>query len=228
MRRYGIGYWLVIFFACSLVQAQERLYSVSLSSSFTTTAKLFYAPDDPDLFIRQQHHPIDNVIGFGIDIRRSMEETSLQIGLSAEYLSKSEQFTIPRSSDRVSDGFIAVPMEITGYFIIPFSSETMQLYMGGGGGVYWGTRKYEYNTVRALTVERNLGYGIHILSGIQYSLSPVFAVRSELKFRDVQFNVSNAFPPTSRDRLYPDSGIPFPSRISIDGINLSIALVTRF
>jgi len=231
MQRNGIVYFTVILVLCSSLRAQERLFSVSINGSFTTSSKLFYAADDPDFFIRQQHHPLDNVFGIGIDVRRAIEETGLQIGLSAEYLSKTEKITIPRSSDRVSDGFIAVPIEITGYFIIPFSSETMQLYMGGGGGIYWGTRRYEYNNIRSLTVERNVGYGIHILSGVQYSLTPKLALRSELKFRDIQFSVTNTFPPSysfGNTKTSQNNDIPFSSRISIDGMNLSLGLVARF
>jgi hypothetical protein len=224
-------YVIALLLLCSSIQAQERLYSVSLCGSFTTSAKLFYAPDDPDYFSRHLYLPIDNTFGFGFDIRRSIEETGLQIGVSAEYLSKTEQFTLPQTSIKVNDGFIAVPIEATGYFIIPFSSDDVQLYMGGGGGVYWGTRIYDYNSIKAQVTGRKLGYGIHILSGLQYNFHPLFALRSEVKFRDIQFTVTNAFPPNGRQGILAtnqNSTLPFNSRISIDGMQISLGLVSKF
>lgn len=213
---------------CSPLRAQKRLYSVSLSGSFTASSKLFYFPTDPDFFNRQLHLSLENVFGFGIDVRGTIEETGLQIGLGTEYLSKREQFTLPRSFDKVTDGFIAVPVELTGYFTIPFSSEEIQLYMGGGGGIYFGSRIYEYNNIRAFTIERTPGYGIHVLSGIQYNFHPSMALRGEMKFRDVQFTVTNAFPPHFNSGTSVQDTSPFKSRISIDGMNLTLGIVAKF
>lgn len=220
-----------LIIVCSSAFAQEQLYSISVGGSFTTSSKLFYAPNDPDFYIRHQHFLFDNILGFSIDLRRSIEGTGLQIGINAEYLSATKELTLPQTSGKVKDGFIVIPIEVTGYFMIPFSSETFQIYMGGGGGCYWGNRVYVFNNVRATTVDSKMGYGIHILSGVQYTLLSPIAVRCEVKFRDIQFKTTNIFPHSYSGGMkteYPGNGFPLDSRVSVDGMNVSLGLVVNF
>ena len=227
-----IGLSILFTVACP---AQERLYSLTVSGSFTTSSKLFHHPNDPDELIRSQFLPIHDLVGVGIDIRRSIESMRIQVGLSVEYISKKESFSLPISgADQpvpVKDGFTAVPIELSGYFIIPVGNETIQLFMGGGGGMYIGARQYQYADVSAPAIDRKVGYGIHVLSGLQYALKPTLSLRSELKFRDIQFESVNKFTASTaayRGRIIALDQSPFPSRISIDDMTLTLSLAFHF
>ena len=217
---------LLLFCATASV-AQQSLYTVAVSSSYTTSAKLFYNPNASD-YNRSEFFPLDNIFGFGIEVRRAFVEGIVQVGASAEYLSKSERFFKPITSSTYvqgKDGFTAFPIEFSGYVAIPFNSETVHMYIGGGAGVYIGKRVYEYAGVESQTIAQQLGYGIHILTGFEYVIRPSLVLLGELKFRDVQFETTNAF--SSRAGFTPPYSGPFSSRFSIDGMTLKVGLATR-
>lgn len=225
---------LILLCGAIPLRAQEYLYAVSVGSSLTTSSTFSYNPGDPEESLRGLNHTLNGIFGFGVDIRRSLESGRIWIGLSTEIISKQESFTIPLDATTaypITNGYIAVPVELTGYFVIPFSGDVLRLMMGGGGGVYWGDRRYEKADVRAETVERHVGYGIHVLSGLEYAFSSRVALRSEVKFRNVQFDIVSKM---SRDytlyqgKVVPLDREPFASRIMLDGMVVNLSLVFRF
>ncbi len=234
MRRAYSCIVALLFILAAHGRAQERLYTVSASGTFTTSSKIFLNIGSADELTRNQFLPLDNLFGMSIDIRRQFEESSIQLGLNIEYISRTESYALPQSYNKsipLIDGFTAIPVELSGYFTIPIGDEMIQLYMGGGGGLYFGERTYKIADVTAITVERNPGVGIHILSGIQYTLSPLFSLRSELKFRNVQFETINKFLQTTA--TYQGTSIsldqqPLDSRISINSMTVTLGLVARF
>jgi hypothetical protein len=70
--------------------------------------------------------------------------------------------------------------------------------------------------------------GIHVLTGLDFSLTSILRIRSELKFRDPQFDVRNTFNQSSvvydgvRIRLDQN---PATTRINLNGIAYSAGLV---
>jgi hypothetical protein len=211
--------------------AQEHPYTISLFGSFTTSSKLFHHPDAADELTRSQFMPLGDIFAGGIDARRSIENLRIEVGLSIEYIEKTSVFGLPASaSDNipVRDGFTAVPVELTGYFMIPVGGEEIELYMGGGAGVYFGTRHYQIAGAEAKTVGHRTGYGIHVLSGIRYRMQSRLFLRSEVKFRDVQFETVNQFDQPATSYLgivVPLDQQPMVSRINIDGLALSLGIV---
>jgi len=210
--------------------AQDRPYSISVLGTYTTSSKLFHHPNDPDELLRSEFLPLDDIFSFGLDARKSFDAIRLQVGVSLEYLRRTDLFDLPTGNTTltVRDGFAVYPLEVTGYFLIPVGSDQVRFYMGGGGGMYIGERIYEYNAVAAKPTEHPPGFGIHIVSGIEYFLNPVVSLRGELKFRDVQFETTNRFPPNAvlSDPNFALVGgtQPFQSRINIDGMTMNIGL----
>ena len=202
--------------------------------SFTTSSKIFHHASDPDEFVRNQYFPVDHIFGAGIDLRRSIESIGIQLGINVDYISKSEQFNFPVTTSRTvpaSDGFIAIPVELSGYFIIPVGDELVQLYMGGGIGMYIGHRRYAIADVEAPALGKQVQTGIHIVSGVQYSIIPALALRSEIKFRNVQFETTNKFLKSSAQ--YKGLNISLPqqpitSRVNIDGMLVTFGIVYIF
>ena len=233
MRFLSMVFFIIAAFLPVLSPAQSRLYSLSISGTYTSSSKIFFNPNASDDFVRNQNFPLDNIFGVRADVRRYIEDWSVWIGLSTEWLSKSDVIDQPVSNTTtvpVNDGYIAIPVELTGYFVVPFSSEMVQLYIGGGGGVYFGERLYQEAGVNAGVVDRSAGLGIHVLSGLQFNIEPALAIRCEAKFRNVQFKSKNAF--TAPVAFYNGASIPldqtpFESRISIDGMVTALSLVYR-
>jgi hypothetical protein len=215
--------------------AQEHPYSAAVFGSFTTSSKLFPHPNDVDEFISNQFLPLDNIFSAGIDIRRSLEPLRIQIGISVEYISKSESFsTLPDSEGNTiasQDGFTAIPVELSGYFPVPVGGEKIQMYIGGGAGVYFGSRHYAYAGSPSVSVEHKTGVGIQILSGVEYMIGRSVSLRSEVKFRNVQFETTNQF--TRTVTVYQNSVVslsqePMASRINIDGMTMTLQMVFHF
>ena len=128
--RYARTCLIVLMLGGTVVApAQERHYSVTMFGAFTTSSKLFPHPNDVDEFTRGQFLPLDDIFSIGVEFRREIKAIRVQLGLSAEYISKSDLINVPDSLTTipVKDGFKAVPIELTGYFVIPFSGDRIQL-----------------------------------------------------------------------------------------------------
>lgn len=215
------------------VYSQDHPYSIALSGSITTTSRLYVNPYSTDQASRNQSLTIDGIWGIGIDIRRDIQGNHLSAGLSTEYLGSYEEYTIEETSGTnitPKDGYIAIPVELTGYFSIPLGTETFHMYIGGGIGVYFGERRYQIAGLSSHIVERKPVPGIHVVSGFEFDITSILFLRTELKFRDVQFETSNVFTP---DQSYPGVTLPhgwkpFTSRVSIDGILINTGIAFRF
>ena len=202
--------------------SQDMKFSVAVKGNFTTGSQLFPNPNSADEFQRAQFFPIEDFFGYGVEIQYQIPETFLALGLSADYI----RATISRSSGSASappvkDGYRVIPVELTGYFLIPVSGPTFGVYMGGGVGGYFGRRIYEVAGVQAQTTDVGHGFGIHVLGGVKYRLTESFGLNLEMKFRDLQFKTTNEF--TSSRVIY--NGMvfslpqgPFASRVHTDGV----------
>lgn len=208
---------LVLCLAAGSVSVGEvKPYSLGVKGNFTFSSRLFTNIGAPDDFTRSQYTSIENIFGYGIDVRRAIDDTRLEVGISVEYLSAREKF-LSRTAV-VEDGFWAVPVELTGYFVIPFSTEHARLYIGGGVGAYWGGRELTVGDVKRDVLDIQPGIGIHVLTGFQYGLNGWFALRSELKFRDIQFEST----------VRSGHNEPTRARINVDGMVVDAAVVVRF
>ncbi|HEX9006293.1 MAG TPA: hypothetical protein VF889_03290, partial [Bacteroidota bacterium] len=138
--------------------------------------------------------------GYGAEVRYFFPEAHVALGLSVEYLQATVDRPITTANTGavipVSDGYTVVPIEFTGYFLIPFSGPTFGVYMGGGAGVYPGWRQYSVGNVASSSGTMAPGAGIHVLAGVSYRPISRLTILGEMKFRDLQFKTSNSFPGT--------------------------------
>ena len=214
--------------------AGDGPFTVYVRGNLTTSSLLYTHPDSPDPITRGESVEFAGFFGTGAELRYRLPESNVAIGLSADYirarsLGKIQAF--PGTVIPVEDGYTVVPVEVTGYFIIPFSSETFGVYMGGGGGIYFGQRTHRLGTTDAALVKSAPGAGIHVLGGITYRFYGAFEAAFEMKFRDVQFKNTNAF---TESRIRYESVFvnvdqqPFTSRTQTDGIVFQIGIGFSF
>jgi len=236
LRRIHASICLVMMWAHTS-SAGDRPYSVGLYGSYTTTSKIFFNPEAANEVERNRFFDVDNIFSLGLDVRRDISY-NLRVGLSVEYISASTKVT-PIVRDRTGrffelaeeDGYRLIPVELSGYFIIPFSSDRVKVYMGGGVGLYLGERRVEVVGITAETLEKNAGFGIHVMSGVEYRITPILLLRGEMKFRDPQVESTNKFPegPFQEDgHTFLFQQGPFRSRINIDGITFNVGTVLQF
>ncbi len=230
--------WMVICIlmigAVFSAYAQEPLYELGLYGTFTTSSKLFHHPNDPNELLRDEYLPIDGIFSGGIDVRRMIEPIHLQLGLGIEYIRKvTSEDNVAGNGAVVTDrnGYEVIPIEASAYFYIPIGTKDLKFYMGGGGGMYLGRRIYWIGNAEAATVSTQPGFGIHVLSGVDYMFSSRWSVRGELKFRNVQFRSTNQF---SSSTTYSNGSLvtldqqPQDSRINVDGMVINAGIAFHF
>jgi hypothetical protein len=213
-----------VFLAAVPARAQDGGLSVVLKGNYTTSAQIFPNPNASDPFARSQSFSLEDFLGGGVEVRYRIPGSTLAFGVSVDRIAAETQRVISSTTGRgvpVDDGYSAIPVELTGYFIIPVSTEQVGIFMGGGAGVYFGRRTYRVAGVEAPVVSTSPGFGIHVLAGLSYSFTEWFSLVGEMKFRDLQFTSSNAF---SVPRITYNGAVitvgqdPFASRVNTDGI----------
>lgn len=228
--KWAAVFILTIIFS-EMLPASNRQHSTTFFGSFTSSSKLFHHSNDSDPFLKNQFISFDNIFGIGIDHRITFTQKNFSLGLSFEYLTSkaqeshqiifSEEFTI-------SDGFYAIPIELSVYYSIPLGFKSFNFFMGGGIGLYLGGRLLEINNQKIQTARCSPGAGIHITTGWDYDIFANVSVRNEIKFRDVQFSSQLKNQYTEKSSSLPITIESTDSRMSIDGLQLTLGLVLKW
>jgi hypothetical protein len=213
---------------------QERMFTVVARGSLNTTGRLFPNPHSADPVARAQSYSFSDFYGVGAELQYHFSGSNVFLGLSSEYIRNSGSRSITASAQRsvpVEDYYRVIPVEVTGYFRIPVTDGAFSIVMGGGAGVYFGDRYYTTAGVEAPTTASSMGYGIHVLGGFGYRVNGWFSVSADVKFRDAQFQTTNAF--QVPNVKYGDIFVslpqrPFESSIHTDGMVIQIGLGVNF
>ena len=225
---------VVIWSSCLPLLSQERNLTILVKGNLTTRTSLFLNPNSPDAVARAQSLDLVDFFGSGVEIKYVFPRSSLAVSLSADYLRFKEPAPIRvsfRTDVPAEDGYVAVPVEATGYFIIPASGQTVKIFMGGGAGVYFGRREYALAGVEAPVTDTRPGFGIHVLGGVSYHFTDRFALVWEMKFRDLQFHSTNAFRVSQipyQGSFINVSQTPFESSVQTDGIIFQLGAAVSF
>lgn len=226
---------LVTALAAPPLQAGEARFTLIAKGNLTTSSQLFVNPDAVDLPARGQSVPITNSFGFGAELRYRFSETNIALGISADYIrahTSTDIAAFPSTTIRVDDGYTVVPVELTGYFVIPFSGETFGIFIGGGPGLYFGRRIYRIGDTEAGVSGNPVpGFGIHVLTGVRYRVEGPFEAVFEMKFRDLQFRSENAFassPIRASNVLINVGTQPFSARTQTDGVVFQLGIAFSF
>lgn len=209
----------------------------SFNYNFTTSSKLFLYPNAEDPILKEQFVPIDNITSYAIELRVGISENFV-LGLSGEYMTavnNDSRFVVggPTGSMLISiqDGFEVYPVELSAYYIMPFSTEDFHFYIGGGLGLYFGNHIRNFGDADVTTIRQDLGYGIQVSTGMDYLVTDFFSFRGELKFRDPQFDMQSKYSKTEviiGGRLYEVNNEVFDSKVNINGITVGLGLVVHF
>lgn len=212
--------------------AQEASILVSIKGNLTTASRLFPNANSTSGFERADYFPLENSMGFGVEVRYVIPQTQLAFGISSEYIrARVDKTSNSQSGVPVEDGYRVVPVELTGYFLIPVSGPSFGLYMGGGCGAYFGRRLYRIGDVEAVALNSSTGFGIHVLGGMSYRFTDWFALELEMKFRDVQFESTDRFTVSRinyNGRVVNINQDPRYSRVRTDGVVFQLGTAFNF
>jgi hypothetical protein len=214
--------------------AQERAFSVVVKGNLSTAGHVFLNPHATDPVARSQATSVTDFFGYGIEVRYHVPGSLLAIGLSTDRIACMQTSDVRLGAGRTvpeEEGYVVIPVELTGYFLIPITDGPFGVYMGGGVGVYYGERRYALAGASAASTASTPGFGIHVLGGMHYRFTEVFSLSMELKFRDAQFEGTNAFAaPSARygATVVTLPGKPFDSSIHTDGMVLQLGAAYSF
>jgi hypothetical protein len=211
--------------------SQNNVYSVSVKGNYTTTARLYPLNEQNDLSPLYPYYSIDNIYGYGLEVRRRIFTDDLFIGLAGEYVFGNITNKSPVPGVYYNDGFDFYLLELNGILVIPFSTEKVKVYIGGGVNSSLGTRKRTLLDVASESVGHPISFGIQVLTGIEYIFLNKYSVRWEMKFRDPMVDAENKFNVKQikyNNVNYNISSTPFKSKINLDGIAFELGISYLF
>ncbi|MBM4169456.1 MAG: hypothetical protein FJ215_09920 [Ignavibacteria bacterium] len=236
MARHAISatFGLVLLFAeTAAAQDPDWITSLTLRGSYTSSSKLFLNPDASSSELRAQHDELKDVPGVGLEVRYKAEGSDFFFSLTVDGLKKIRRSTQPITNVSshqflpFEDGFLLVPIELSGNVYVPLGSETIRLSMGGGIGAYYAERMLTLGDTRAPSTAGFLGYGIHVRGNFEYRVFRSTYVFFEMRFRDPEVEVTNRFP--EEGVSYRGTRVPLPaneikSKINVDGIGFAVGV----
>lgn len=227
---------LCVFFLISYqANAQfNKTISVALNAVYNTSANIYLSPNSSDLFLRNNSFLIEHIFNPSIDLRYRLSE-SILIGFNTELMRTTAigpNLTVFMNNSTVTinveDGFELVPLELSAYYVLPFSTEHIYFLMGGGAGYYLGSHIRKFGDAEVSNLERKASYGIHVSLSMDYLIKEYLSIRGEMKFRDPQFAVKSKY---NKQEVNYDGKIirlvqnSFDSKVNVDGVTFVLGLV---
>jgi hypothetical protein len=201
--------------------ANDHELTLSLKGTFTTSTRFTYNLERVNTY--SEERAITSNLGYGADLRWNILWDRFYIGLSGEKIHGMDSWSVlyPQFDYLAvpyTEGFEVTAVELSGYYVVPVSTEQIRFYLGGGLGMYDGTRNHSIAGVNAETISSASYMGIHVMTGIDYRLFRSFGLRFEIKFRDPHFDVTSRFEQPSAE--YGGRRIALPQAEDVTKVNL--------
>ena len=236
MKAKYVVIFLLAFPSTLLCQYNGSFISIGVYGVYTTSASIFLNPNASDVVIRNQSFVIEDITNPGADIRIRISEP-LILGLNVEIIEKTESG--PNLSAfvggsvvriNVEDGFKLVPVELTAYYLLPFSTEGWKFLMGGGIAYYNGEFIRKVGSTGVSNVQKEAEFGIHVSASLDYIPISFAVIRFQMKFRDPQFTVSSKYAQQEIEYQGHTVVLPgdsFDTKINLDGITFMLGLAVQ-
>ncbi len=224
--------FFLVFTLSVYAQANDKKFGISLNVNYTSTSQLFLQPKAIDPFIRNTHEILDKITSYSFDIRYQLSE-SILIGIGSELIEKTFDNSINLGGIRakMNDGYKMVPLEISAFYLIPFSTQHFKFFFGGGFGLYFGEHIRDLGDVAISNEIKKIGYGIHVAIGLDYVIYDFISVRGQMRFRDPEFEMTSKYSSETvnyNNESYTLPSQTFSSKVNIDGITFTLGVVLNF
>jgi hypothetical protein len=179
---------------------------------------------------------LNGTYGYGAEInyKPPLNHWDLIFYLSLEYLKFSQDnFGLPLNDSMdigISEQFTVIPVEFGVKWNLPIGSDNWKIYIGGGGGVYFGKETRSILYLQSSQINSKPDFSLNILSGVDYYLDKNFSANLELKFREAAFDSESRFSSSTVTVNGSEFQLenPFYSRFIADGVRVSLGFKYYF
>lgn len=213
----------------------SKRFSVRASGTYISSAELQNNINSDNPIERDAAIELDGGFGYALELTFDPRFGSSEIifFVSSEYfeheqtdlyLKYIEDTTL--YSVRFDEKFYFIPLEAGIKWDLPVSGQKLKIFIGGGAGIYFGDRKRTVRGVESSTNNVKQGYGLNVLSGIEYYIARNLSAAFEFKFREAYFEAESEF----KNKSNPFFGMSNPlfSRIVVNGTTMSLGLKYNF
>lgn len=237
MKIHYLVFCFLFLAAVAYPQYNGNSFLIGIDGIYTSSAKIYLYPNSSDVFLRNTSFPLSDIYDAGIYFRYRLNDDIL-LGLSTEYMKKTasgKNLTVFANNRtvtiNVNDGFSMIPVELSIYYLIPFSTEKFKFLMGGGGAFYYGKQIRTFGDANISSSETKIAYGIQVSISMDYLLTKDIIISGAMKFRDPQFTVNNTY--NRRIVNYNGTMIDlaqnsFESKINVDGVTFLVGVAYSF
>jgi hypothetical protein len=217
----------------------EKRFSISLYGTYISSAELQNNPRSIDPIERNASADLNGGYGYGAEL--NYEPPLLDLGLifylSSEYLRSRTNELVMRLTNgensaavRINENYSVIPVEAGIKWYLPVSTDNFKIFIGGGGGVYFGDRTRTLFDLTSYNISKQAGFSLNILSGFEYYIARNLSASFELKFREASFETESAYNTNIISINGTQYGIasPFYTKFIIDGVRLSAGLKYQF
>lgn len=219
------------------VYCQTNQFALAVSGNYTTSSKIYPTPYSSDLSLRNNFFPLEAFYSPSLELFWYIRP-SLSIGLSVELIQIKNQdrtFTVFEGSAtrsiRTKEGFTMLPVELSLYYKLPFSTTDWGFHIYGGVAFYPAQYERQAGTLALQTIEQKSGYGIHVGVNGDYRYRENIFVLYGMKFRDPQVIVKSRYESdtfTYNDKEYRVGSSEFDSKINVDGVTFLLGFRYNF
>lgn len=218
---------------------ESKQFSLSLYGTYVSSSQLQNDPKSPDPIVRNILLDLKGGYGYGaeFDYKPNLYNLNLIFYISSEYLRINEGdlvFTFDDGTNTASvnmnEDFTMIPLEAGVKWYLPVGTENFKIYIGGGGGVYFGNRIRMIANLQSTTISTQPGYSLNVLSGLEFYFARNLSANLELKFREPYFDVESSYTANSiilNGTVFQIEN-PFYSRLIVDGVRISLGLNYHF
>jgi opacity protein-like surface antigen len=217
----------------------SKKFSVIVYGTFIASAELQNDIDNEISILRDASIELSGGYGYGgeLSYNPNIYDVDIRFYLSSEYINiKDDQLALQLVQDtnianvRFTEEFSMIPVEGGLKWNLPVSSDNFKVYIGGGAGMYFGTRERTIGTLKTSSISTTPGFSMNVLAGMEYYIGRNLSVDFEFKFRDASFETESKFNvnniTVNGNSYY--IGEPINSRLLVNGTRLSLGLKYNF
>lgn len=213
-------------------------FSVTLQMNYVSSASIQLYAFSPSEIERNIFQETRGGYGYSAILKTNVISENVSLALNFEYIKITDDENSiflqtangPSIRARMTETIEVMPVELSAIFNIPYLTDDLNVYLGGGGGVYFGDWRRSVLGVETETISKRPGISFHVLSGIQYSFLNNVSAGFEFRFREGMYEVNNEF----KENEFLINGNSYSiqksynSKVFLDGLRLSLGVSYYF